>query len=508
MAGKKVEIRFESPGANKVFQDFDKLTKKEQEMILQGSKVGKALEKAGEKARSGAKKGSRAFDGLSRRIMATVDVVNLMSKAIQGAQNEYRKLEEFQRAASNKQITAEAALGNFKINNAQAIARDPNLLQTVQAFATREGAPLGEGGIADVVKAITEVRSKAGEGFTLQQQLEAVRSAAKARLIDPSVDLGALASANLRTQKALGISGQKAQNVLLAFGPKAGGDVNAFVEEFGGLQGQAAAIRTIEKKQFGAAKTDFADLLALEGILSQALGESAENTSTIVKSLTSKVGGARVGKRQLKFREEGTVERILELAERVIGGEFGTGRERQQVLTSAGLKGAKGLSTLAALLENKQLLKQARTDIRAASTTDKDLLQPLFGTVSPIRQAQLTAQQFKGQAETLQLGNVRSATKQQAIEVLNEVEKATDAGFITRQFNKVRRVAIRTGFESPETALRVAEFDLEQAGLRQAREDRITKVIVDAIKQGNKDSFEIFQAVLEEINKTADTGGQ
>jgi len=494
---KKVEIKFTSPGASRVVKDFDKLSKKEQEIILQGSKVGKALKKAGDDAARGAKKGGMSFDSLKNRIRGSVDVVELLSKAFRVAQKDFEEFERRQQAAAGKQISVEGAIGNFLLNNAQAAQRDPQLLATVKKFATKEGADLGPGGIADVIQAITEVRSKAGEGFTLDQQLGAVKEAVTAKLIDRDVNLSSIASANLRTQKALGINQTKAQNVLTAFGPKAGGDVNAFVGEFGGLQGQTSAIRTIEKKQFGQAKTDFADLLALTGIISQALGESPENTSTIVKSLTSKVGGARVGDKQLSFKSEGTIERILELADRVIGGEFGTGKERQQVLTSAGLKGAKGLSTLAALIENENLLQTARTDIREAGQSGFSIQDRTLGLISQTRRNQIQSGAIKGAAESAQISNVGAGQRQSAIENIDAISESFAFTSDARAALVVDKLLLRLGLRDPESVQKTA---IGGAKILATDDEKV-------ILQGMLDALNNIDTRLGQ-DKTNDTGGQ
>ena len=403
MAG-QVRIEFDVQ-SQRGLAEFDKLNKKQQRTIVLGSKIGKEFDKTGKKIQKTGKKGVDAFAGFKNKLVASVDVANVLSRAIGLVNSRLEKQINLNNRINEKQQTFEAATGNFIANNQQAIQRNPNLLKQARQFSRTQGSRLGAGGAAEVLQALTDVRSQAGEGFTLKQQLGAVQKAVQGKVLDPSADIGAIASANLRVQKSLGVSERQAQNALIAFGPTAGGDVNAFVGEFGKLAGLTGATRQIEKRQFGASKTELADILALEGVSSQALGLSPEETTTIIQSVVSKVGSARFGKKDLKFKSENAVDRILELSERVLSGEFGTGAERQQVLTSAGLKGAKGLSFLGALAEARPQLAGGRKSISGAITSGADIQSESLKLLSPQANLFRSTRGIVGGVESQQLAD-------------------------------------------------------------------------------------------------------
>lgn len=341
---RKIEIGFSTPGAEQTMANFDKLTRKEQEAVIEGSKLGAQWEKNKRKANQLGTAGARAFKDIAGAVVGVSSVVGALTKALDLTKREYERIIDLQNKALGTQLSYNDAIGNFKNNNAQAIIENKKLLEQVKQFSVAQGARIS-GGPAEVISAITDVRSKAGEGFTLDQQFGAVAQAIEAKILDPAVNLAEIASANLRTQKALGISERQAQNVLTGFGPLAGGDVNAFVGEFGALAGSIKGLREIEEKRFGQAQTTLTDVLALEGFLSQQLGMSPEETTTIVTNILGKIDNARVGQKGFQFQSQNAIERLGELADAVLSGKVAK-EDRQKLLTSAGLKGAMGQAVL------------------------------------------------------------------------------------------------------------------------------------------------------------------
>jgi hypothetical protein len=77
--GKQVRIEFTSPGAEDVLKKFDALTRKEQEAILAGSKLGAAMSQVGTQGR---KAGDEGAAGMAKWAMgamgmaSALDVVN------------------------------------------------------------------------------------------------------------------------------------------------------------------------------------------------------------------------------------------------------------------------------------------------------------------------------------------------------------------------------------------------------------------------------------------------
>lgn len=507
---KKVKFEFESANFREVDQNFDNLTKKEQEVIVKGSKLGKTLEQAGNKAGKGAKKGTDAFAGLRNQVLAAVSAQALLQKGIDLVNREYEKQIELQGKAAGKQEVFAAAVGNFRNNNQEAIQRDPQLLRDIQAFALAEGAK-GGGTPSEVLQAITDVRSKAGEGFTIEQQLSAVQKAVQGKILDPTAELADIATANLRVQKSLKVSEREAQNTLIAFGPTAGGDVNAFVKEFGTLVGAVEAQRTIERRQFGQAQTRLSDVLALEGIVSQKLGISPEETTTIVTSALAKVGGARIGQQQIDFRATNAVDRLIELGDRVLRGEFGTGAERQQVLTTAGLRGSQALAFLSSITDSPEL-RQARASIARAADPGVDIQAESLRQRTRLERAEAERRAVQGRLEVAQVGDIRRGDIQrtrEAVKAVAEIEGV--AGPLGRGVRGlVRDVKVTTGISTREEAVieereaargafRIGEFALPGEDL---------PFLLRAFGAATDGILQALRENKEAQNRTEDTGGQ
>ncbi len=520
MATRKVQMEFSSKNFQSVDSNFDKLTKKEQEAIVKASKLGKTLEQTGNKAAKGAKKGFDAFGGLQNKIIAAASAEKILKTGIRLVNNEYQRQIDLQTKAAGKQETFAAAVGNFRANNQQAIKKDPQLLKDIQSFALAEGAK-GGGTPTEVIQALTQVRSLAGQGFTLEQQLSAVKKAIQGKVLDPTAELADIAVANLRVQKSLKVSEREAQNALIAFGPTAGGDINAFVGEFGKLVAVAEAAKTIEERQFGESKTKLSDVLALEGIISQRLGLSAEETTTLVQSVVSKIGGARVGRNQVDFRAENAIDRIGELAQRVLGGEFGTGQERAQVLTSAGLRGSQALALLAAVSQAQPELTAARTSIQGALTTKRDFQRESLEGRTALEIDESAKRASFGSSEAKKIQDEEKGERSRTRTILANLREDEDLGLFSDPLGFLRDIGVSQGLVSREQALGSVRETSERAvrfgdqkvspyvlgALATVPSLLSASVLFDLTEAINKFA-RAADATEERKNKTLDTGGQ
>jgi len=443
----KVRIEFDAQ-AQRAVQEFDKLTKKQQQLIIQGSKVGKSFDNAEKKVRRLGRSGNKAFDGMKSRMVAAIDPMSILAKAAQVLNGELEKNIRLNKKAAQAQITFSQARQSFIANNQSELRQNKTLLRDVESFAKIQGKGLGRGGAAEVISAFTDVRSKVGKDSTLQQQKEALTIAAeRKRRLDPTTDLAQTATANIRVQQQLGISGRKAQNIISTFGEFAGGDINQFIPEFGALSGVATGLRETQKAETGKARTKLTDILALEGVLSQRAGFSPEETTTLLSNALGRVGSAKFKGKQLKFQSDEAVDQFLELLTRAGSGEFGTSRTK--VLTSAGIKGGKALATLGNVIKDLPGIQAARDQI-GGGAGGVDLQTASIGLVSKQARIQQRVRTQLGAQDISEIENVEAAKRAASIDILRSEREQQRVGFLGDPSTIVREGLISAGLIGEE----------------------------------------------------------
>jgi hypothetical protein len=437
--GKQVRIEFTSPGAEDVLKKFDALTRKEQEAILAGSKLGAAMSQVGTQGRKAGDEGAAGMAKWAMGAMGMASALDVVNKGLAVSRAELQRIVDLNKQSAQTRVTYEQARGNFIMNNQASMAADKGLLGRMDVFAAQQGAGLGAGGTARVLQGITNVRSAIGSGATEQEQLSAVARAVEIAKVDPAADVGSQALAILRVMKGLKLNQTRSSNVVAAFGEQAGGDINDFVGQFGKLGGVAEGTGT-----------SLADVLALEGFLSQKMGTSAEETTTLVASALGKLkmGDIRANKKKVTFKSQNLVDRLLELSERVQAGEFGD--DATEVLSKAGLEGARGPMIVGAMTSGREQLAGARRAIGQAAASDADFLAEAGrqrGPAAAIIDRQRGAAGEREQAELSDIGALKRAAAAQIVEAERDRLRM---GPLTDPWNMARSLAVNMGLLGDE----------------------------------------------------------
>jgi hypothetical protein len=478
---------------------FDNLTKKEQAAIVQASKLGKEWEKAAKKSEKVGKGAGGAFDKLTKRVMVNIDAVQLLSKAWQAARMEYERYERRQGKAAADQVTFVDAIQNFKQNNQEAVLNNKNLVDQVTKFAMREGALIGPTGPTELIRGLTQARSDVGDAFTLEQQFTALKEGALARRLGGAeVDVGEITAANLRTQQVLQVNAQQAQNILTQFGSIARGDVNKFVGEFGKLSGIASALDITETKKFGERKTDFADVLGLAGFLSQQSGLSPEEATTVTRSVLQNLTRASIGKRKIDFKADNAVERLIEISQRILAGEFGEGRERSQLLASLGLRGANALSTVALVGGKEEVLKGGISRVRRGTDFAGSMQERVVAEQTTLERGVQRERAMGGAATVARIADP-DAERDRVIKASKDAFEAVGVNMADVFGAKIENIFIRLGLADPEV------FAKKRLGIvqRAARGQDLgagEQIVIDLLQQIADNGAP--------SDKTKDTGGQ
>jgi hypothetical protein len=342
---------FKTPGFDDVLGKFDKLTKKEQEAIAKGSKLGKMFQDVGKKGKRSGDTMAQGMKNFAASVAASITVTGLLQKGIQALGREYEKFKQQALKGQELGLTVKEAKGKL-IRNAAGIS--PAELKRILDFSKRRGADLGPGGEARVIGAFETARSALGPAATEKELFSAINRGINASRVDSTVDIAQNAISIIRLMKSLNIGEKQAGNTALTFGKFAGGDINQFIPQIGKLTG-------LQKS--GGFKGDINDILAFEGFLSQKLSLSPEEATTIVGGTLGKLSlqAPRVKGKPIDFKAENTLDQLIELFQRVDKGEF---KNPKQILTEAGLRGALAAPVKGAILQDLGELQSARREIR------------------------------------------------------------------------------------------------------------------------------------------------
>ena len=341
--------------AQKALQAFDNLTKKQQKVVVESSKMGKEFSKTERKAKKLGKSGNAAFDSISNRVHASIDVVNLFSRGVQKVIEQLEFAKVLNKEAFNVQGGMTDALGSLISN-----AGFTNLqTKKVTQFAGRLAGETGIGQV-DLVNAVVDAVSGAGaSNFSLKQIEGALKESAIAKVVDSQVDAGALTAANLKLQKT-GFSEVEASNFAKIFVKQFGGKLDEAVKQFPGLLGTVKAVQQFEENKFGKAVTKREDIFALFGGLTQGPIPDVEQAATATKNLFSKVNISG-----FDFKTKGTLSRLSEIGESALSGKIAD-KDIMSAFTKAGAKGGKALSSFAYIGTEQKQLERRRAELLEA----------------------------------------------------------------------------------------------------------------------------------------------
>jgi len=348
----ELSLQAKTPGVQEAMSALDKLSKAEQKLVLEGSAIGKSVGKSADRGHASLTKMATAAQSVIGGMIGIGSATGVATLLISKLKAEFEALKAMQDKAAGSQRSWSAELGEFISNNPQLGQAET---QRWANMAMDEGQKL-EGGPAQVLKAITEVRSGT-PGATDEQQVAAIQRAVLQATTAPQTDIGAYATGIVKTQQILSSQGvettpTQAHNLLAMMGARAGGSIADLVKQVGKLGGGAIG-----------GETPMADVLSLfaflTGELSDTTGEQTTTTTlnmlTRAKTLKFKMGG-----REARKIDGSGYDIIMDMLARIDAGEFGDKTlARAQFAKTLGGR-TSGAAALAVMASGRSRLEETR----------------------------------------------------------------------------------------------------------------------------------------------------
>jgi hypothetical protein len=386
----------------------------------------KQLEDALKKAKGEAKANKAALQGMdvsladmaknAASFAAGMIGVNSASaiagKIIAAAKEDFAQLVAMQAQAAAVQTGLSDTVGELLVNSAETAKPE---LKKLFDFARQEAAA-GRGTTESNLAAALEVQNAAPMA-TMQEQMDGLRLGLQANQLSARMNVGQFAVGAIKTRAELekerpGTSMDQASNLMLAMAARSGGSFATMVNMLPKLTALAGR----------ASNTDLPDVYALQGFLSQRLGDTTgEGTLTTVANLLSRVSTRQIeieGK-VLDFKGAGGLDRLVELGKGIESGAFGDPTVAISALAKLlGRESAEIKIAMSAIAKDAPQLAEARGTIRAAlakpTSTLAELAQskaelfPASRSVQATRAASNQANAAQGASDvTAEWGQVR-----------------------------------------------------------------------------------------------------
>jgi hypothetical protein len=346
---------------------------KDQALVDLTTKV-KQLEEALKKAKGEAKQNKDALRGMDTGLadmaknaaafaagMVGVNSASAIAgKIIAAAKEDFAQLVALQAQAAAVQTGLSDTVGELLVNSAETAKPE---LKKLFDFARSE-ARAGRGTQESNLAAAMEVQNAAPTA-TIAEQIEGLRLGLRANQLSARMNVGQFAVGAIKTRAELekekpGTSMDQASNLMLAMAARSGGSFATMVNLLPKLTALAGR----------ASNTDLPDVYALQGFLSQRLGDTTgEATLTTVANLLSRVSTRQIeieGK-VLDFKGAGGLDRLVELGKGIESGAFGDPTQAISALAKLlGRESAEIKIAMSAIAKDAPQLAESRATIRAA----------------------------------------------------------------------------------------------------------------------------------------------
>lgn len=349
----RFKVTATSEGMKVMIQDWNNLTKEQQKAIQQMLLADKGLKKVSKnsalmkKLKTDIKDVGKAFLGMVGANGAT----QLFGTIIERAKKNMEQIVELQNKASQGQRTVSQSLRGL-IANDKDLSKDENKIQGFLNFSAEQGQKLGEGGQAQVLDALKDLRS-ATDG-TDEQRKQALREAVSLKEFDANTDLSAAAKSIFNVTRSLeklndpNLQGKDLNKVAVGFIKTLGAQ---FTGDASNALKQVTTLLTKSNLD-----VDSSQASALFSFISKAIDdpEGKQSASTtgdlLTKILTA--DGKKIGGKALKFSSTGGFDRLLEFSERLKSGEFGnTAADKAKAIKTVFGEGQNTVTSVLALSE-------------------------------------------------------------------------------------------------------------------------------------------------------------
>ena len=501
MASRKVRYEFESKNFQAVDATFDKLTKKEQEAIVKGSKLGHVLEETGKKAKKVTKEAGNEFQSMATNMLGAITAGKLLSKAIESVNSQMETLASHRQKSEEKQRTYAESIGSIADNMRTTFT--PKKREGIERFIKDQGKLLGEGGIGTVANALADVTSLMGTtDFTEDEIKKAVAYQVSLKAAGLPVDIAAGASANMDVARQAGITNRQAENMIATFGEQAGGTAATFSPIVPSIlaTGQSVGMKPSEA-------------MALAGFISQELKEDPASTATIVKNLIGKTDPLRLQKLGITLEADSRFLQIIEVMKRAQSGEFGA--EKFKVLTAAGVKGAHAPGVSYKVAQKSESLLRREAEITRNKESAIDFSKRTGAALGTQARVEAVGKRIKGGEEVVLSEDVEANIRAKHLDLINKL--GTKYGF-TPHYIDTKPIEVGRGQLSESEIKSILDlelqpalgFDIDQLGLTKTQKERRESYLED--RKLDKDLklqiSELVNLMKEERGKVRDDGGQ
>lgn len=327
-----LNVRAQTDGMQRVQDDFDGLTRKQQKLILESSQVGKEFDRM-QKKLDGAGQSSRktgqellSMNNLLKVGASLAGGLGASFGVMEGAQQLVKQTRlELERYVK---VTKEAEAAGTKrgqgigglLLNAGDLAADPAALKRVtdqlQDIAiTRGRTP------EDTLAAFTSMRPQT-PGATDEQRLAALDAGFKAKQLNEGFDAPGFAAALVSVvqeseRNGQAISMDRAADKFFALADRFGGDTNAFGAPLARMAGLTSTGVSLDELggalAFGVASTKKTPEAVIEGLAPLLTKLAAEDQ-------------VEIGRRKVRLEGADPIDKLLNFLDRLDAGEFGTNR--------------------------------------------------------------------------------------------------------------------------------------------------------------------------------------
>tara|TARA_R110000824_G_scaffold28435_2_gene95540 strand:- start:10839 stop:12689 length:1851 start_codon:yes stop_codon:yes gene_type:complete len=415
----KIKVQVTTPGAKAAADALLKLSAAERKVALEAAGMSRAMKKTGRAGKAASSSMLAGFSKVGGALVGIGSAAAAIAGSVRLIRTEFERLKAVDTGAFTAQATLGNVVGKFIVNNPQTSAAD---VSSLRAMMREAGEPLGAGGGALAMSALMALRGQT-PGASSEDQIAAIRVAAKLKAIDPDIDMASFSANAIKLQESARRGGQElttdqAFKTMLFTGSRAGGDISE-------LSGAMIRLTGAEGLATG---NDLQELLSLFAFGTAETGDvTGKPTASTVSTLLTRMmtRPLKVDGQEIEMVGDTGLDKLLNMVERIRAGEF---EEPHKIIKALGEGGgdvmAVGLiQQLVAKLDRFLVTKEAITRTR----TDTDIgaeLQRIFTIVMPEMAAELERKRAAAKLTAAEEDMSREGVRARKMEEVESLRKA------------------------------------------------------------------------------------
>ena len=379
----------------------------------------RAMKKTGRAGKAASSSMLAGFSKVGGALVGIGSAAAAIAASVRLIRTEFDRLKAVDTGAFTAQATLGNVVGKFIVNNPQTSAAD---VSSLRAMMREAGEPLGAGGGALAMSALMALRGQT-PGASSEDQIAAIRVAAKLKAIDPDIDMASFSANAIKLQESARAGGgelttDQAFKTMLFTGSRAGGDISELstaMIRLGGAEGLAT-------------RNDLQELLSLFAFGTAETGDATgKPTASTVSTLLTRMmtRPLKIDGQEIEMFGDTGLDKLINMVERIRAGEF---EEPHKIIKALGEGGgdvmAVGLiQQLVAKLDRFLVTKEAITQTR----TDTDIgaeLQKIFISVLPEAAAELARKRAAAKLSEAEEDMTREGVRARKMEEVESLRKA------------------------------------------------------------------------------------